>query len=124
MKYLECAIKEALRIYPSVTNVYKKMRRTIPNRWSHPSLLEQWCKRRPYFLTSRSRSIPFAYAPFSAGPRNCIGQKFALAEEKIIIGNILRRFTIKSLDQRDQVEIATEIVLRPRSGLRIKFTPR
>ncbi|KAL1448337.1 hypothetical protein MTO96_044092 [Rhipicephalus appendiculatus] len=77
-----------------------------------------------FFPENSKGRHPFAYAPFSAGPRNCIGQKFALAEEKIVIGNILRRFTIKSLDQRDQVEIVTEMVLRPRSGLRIKFTPR
>ncbi|KAL1473207.1 hypothetical protein MTO96_038843 [Rhipicephalus appendiculatus] len=143
MKYLECAIKESLRIYPSVPMVTRKCEEpfqidgaTLPA-GTMVQVAAYFLHRDPevfpkpeefhperFFPENSKGRHPFAYAPFSAGPRNCIGQKFALAEEKIVIGNILRRFTIKSLDQRDQVEIVTEIVLRPRSGLRIKFTPR
>jgi cytochrome P450 len=34
----------------------------------------------------------FAFAPFSAGSRNCIGQNFALNEEKVLVSRILRRY--------------------------------
>lgn len=143
MKYLECAIKEAQRIYPSVPMIARTCEEpfeidgaTLPagtivqvsayflhrNPEVFPKPEEFHPER--FFPENSSGRHPFAYLPFSAGPRNCIGQRFALAEEKIIIANILRRFTLKSLDQRDQVELVSELVLRPRSGLRIQFTPR
>ena len=46
---------------------------------------------------------PYAYILFSASKRNCIGQRFALMEEKVILANILRRFEIKSLKTLDQI---------------------
>ncbi|GIY91175.1 cytochrome P450 4c3 [Caerostris darwini] len=67
---------------------------------------------------------PFAYCPFSAGPRSCIGQKFAMLEEKVIITNILRSFKIRSLDARDKLHLSAEMVLRSRQGIRLELTPR
>ncbi|XP_077541893.1 cytochrome P450 4c3-like [Haemaphysalis longicornis] len=143
MKYLECGIKESQRIYPSVPVIARSCAEpftiggvTLPQ----GSVIQIT----PYFLHRDPKTFPkpeefrperflpenangrhpYAYVPFSAGPRNCIGQKFALAEEKIVLANILRRFKVKSLDQRDQVELVAEIVLRPRRGLNIRFTPR
>uniref|UniRef100_A0A131XVF7 Putative cytochrome p450 4w1 n=1 Tax=Ixodes ricinus TaxID=34613 RepID=A0A131XVF7_IXORI len=143
MRYLECVLKESQRIYPSVpfysrlceepfelggTMLPKGTVVQVSNYFLHrdPKVFpkpEEFCPDR--FLPENSKGRhPFAYVPFSAGPRNCIGQRFAMSEEKIVIANILRRYKLQSLDQRDQVCLVAEIVLRPKNGLRIKFIPR
>uniref|UniRef100_A0A672YLD3 Cytochrome P450 4V2 n=1 Tax=Sphaeramia orbicularis TaxID=375764 RepID=A0A672YLD3_9TELE len=140
LKYLECVIKEALRLYPSVPffarslcedchfrgfKVPKGANAIIITYALHrdPRYFPEPEEFRPErFLPENSVGRPpYAYIPFSAGLRNCIGQRFAQMEEKVVLASILRNFNIEACQKREELRPVGELILRPEKGILIKL---
>lgn len=64
---------------------------------------------------------PTAFIPFSAGPRRCIGDHFALLEMQIHFGCMLPAFRLEYLDEQP-LALAPFINLRTRHNLRYRIT--
>lgn len=65
----------------------------------------------------------FAFVPFAAGPRHCIGESLALYEMLMHICKVVPRFRMRSLDNQP-VQLEAQINLRTRHPLMMKISPR
>src|SRR5271165_3026626 len=66
----------------------------------------------------RERIDRFAYIPFGAGPRVCIGMAFAMQEAIVILANLLRAFRFE-LVEGQPVMPQQRVTLRPRGGMKM-----
>lgn len=143
MKYLEAVIKEALRLYPSVPfyarNVYenveydggilpKGLTLTINAYGMHrnPELFPEPLKFLPERFISENATgrLPYGYIPFSAGLRNCIGQKYAMLEMKATLSTILRHYELMPTVPKHDLQITAETVLKSDNGICIRLIDR
>jgi len=144
LSYLAQCLKESLRMYPPVPIVSRQLEEEIDilgcpvpagtNVGLHIYALHHnvhvWGEDHMQFKPERFEidkvkdRDAYAFVPFSAGPRNCIGQNFALTEEKVILARLLHRYTFTLTEDSPAPEMAFRIILRPQNKVFLKATPR
>src|SRR5262249_11820348 len=91
----------------------------LPMLWENP---ERFIPER--FMPERIVGLPrYAYIPFGAGPRQCIGNHFALMEAQLILVMIAQRYRLL-LAPGARVEPQPALTLRPRYGLPMTLSHR
>jgi len=141
LKYTQWVIKEAMRLYPPVFQIYRELAEDVelnghlipkgmhvtiairliqrhPDIWENPNEFDP-LRFHPSNVEGRD---PLAYMPFSAGPRNCIGQNFAMNEERVVVASIVHRFRL-SLVEDHRVEIVPKVVLRTKDDIKVNLEP-
>jgi cytochrome P450 len=69
------------------------------------------------FLPERQERLPrFAYFPFSGGPRQCIGNQFAMMEAQLVLATLAQRYACEVVPGHP-VELQPTVTLRPRHGI-------
>jgi cytochrome P450 family 4 len=61
---------------------------------------------------------------YSAGPRSCVGRKYAMLKLKILLSNIVRNYHVKSNVAEKDFKLQGDIILKRADGFRIVLEPR
>ena len=109
------------------SNVFPQPEKFDPDRFSKSSAVDE------------ERS-PYAFIPFSAGSRNCVGsfltrdttnvhhsflgQRFALLEEKVLLSTLFRRFSFRATQTVDELQLSFEGLMRPAIPIQLTIEQR
>ncbi|XP_073909949.1 cytochrome P450 4F2-like isoform X2 [Castor canadensis] len=141
LPFLTMCIKESLRLHPPVVFITRRCTQDVmlpdgavipkgvtcaisifgthhnPAVWPDPEVYDPF-RFDPENIKDRS---PLAFIPFSAGPRNCIGQTFAMSEMKVALALTLLRFRV--LPDHAEPRRKPELILRAEGGLWLRVEP-
>jgi cytochrome P450 len=134
--------EETMRLYPPAWAATRQARSpdtvgstTIPARsvvivsqWvthRHPDFWPEPEQFRPerFLPAQETQRHPYAYFPFGAGPRGCIGSAFAMMKGPLVLATIARRFRVELVSGQAVVPDPT-FTLRPRHGVHAFLRPR
>ncbi|XP_028639390.1 cytochrome P450 4F6-like [Grammomys surdaster] len=141
LPFLTMCIKESLRLHPPVTVISRCCTQDIvlpdgrvipkgndciisifgvhhnPSVWPDPEVYDPF----RFDPENPQKRSPLAFIPFSAGPRNCIGQTFAMNEMKVALALTLLRFRVLPDDKEPRRK--PELILRAEGGLWLQVEP-
>ena len=139
LTYTEYVCKEVLRMYPPAWTTAREaiddheMDGYTVNKGDTVVTNMFWLHRHPDFWEKPSEFLPdrwmepnvpshkFAYAPFGGGPRQCIGNHFAMTEMKILLVNVLQNFKLKIVSEPEGFDCA--LTLRPLKDVMLELQP-
>jgi cytochrome P450 len=91
----------------------------MPEHWREPNVF-----RPERFDPTQGDPIPpYAYIPFAAGPRSCIGAPFATMEIKTVLAMVLQRFRL-DLVPGQYVEATVRTTIQPKDGILMRPYPQ
>ncbi|XP_061455312.1 cytochrome P450 3A29-like [Rhineura floridana] len=144
LEYLDMVVNETLRLYPPGGRIERVCKNTIeingvtipkgtvtmipafvlhrdPEYWPEP---EEY---RPERFSKESREAidPYVFLPFGAGPRNCIGMRFALLILKVAVVVLLQKFSFRPCKETQiPLELDTKGFIQPKKPIKLKLVPR
>uniref|UniRef100_A0A669EF04 unspecific monooxygenase n=1 Tax=Oreochromis niloticus TaxID=8128 RepID=A0A669EF04_ORENI len=144
MEYLDCVINESLRLFPIASRLERVAKASVeingfvipkgmvvmvptwpmhrdPEIWPEPE------KFKPERFSKENKETidPYIYMPFGAGPRNCIGMRFALVVMKLAIVEILQRYSFSVCKETEiPFELDIQVFLQPKRPIKLKLVPR
>jgi cytochrome P450 len=135
--YTEMVIKESMRLYPPAWGVSREAVEDLTvgqyavDKGQIVLLNIYGIHRDSRFFSDPDRFLPerfspeneklmpkYAYLPFGAGPRICIGNAFAMMEAKLLLATIVQQFHL-SLAPGQQVAPERVFTLRPKYGMKM-----
>jgi cytochrome P450 len=140
LRYSRMVVEESMRLYPPVWTlartavnedeiggyripagseilIFPYITQRHPKWWQDPDVF-----RPERFAPENSAARPrYAYLPFGAGPRTCIGLNFAMTEILVALTLILQRFRITLAIDPATVRADPSVTLQPRPGVPVRL---
>jgi cytochrome P450 len=142
LEFTRQVVQEALRLYPPAAVVPRKAIRGVTI--GRNSIAAGETVYVPIYAVHRHRALwreperfdpgrfslaatktrhRYAYLPFGAGPRTCIGMSFALTEAVAILATLARRFRLTGADEAAP-KVRLMVTLRPVGGMPMRVERR